>query len=112
MAAANRCIQYLYGIRQLGIQFDGQIPSPEFAVYTDASFADDPRDRKSSQGYLMTLFGGPIAWRSGKQDTITTSSTEAELLALTAVAKEAVAMMRLFVFNLLWQCCCSTPVTY
>jgi hypothetical protein len=96
MAAANRCIQYLYGTRQLGIQFDGQSSDPEFAVYTDASFADDPRDRKSSQGYLITLFGGPVAWKSGKQDTVTTSSTEAELLALTAVAKEAVATLRLF----------------
>ena len=42
------------------------------------------------------MFGGPIAWKSSKQDTITTSSTEAELLALTAVAKEAMAMLRLF----------------
>lgn len=55
-----------------------------------------PRDRKSSQDHLITLFGGPIAWKSGKQDTITTSSTEAELLALTAVAKEAIATLRLF----------------
>jgi hypothetical protein len=97
MAAANRCIQYLYGTRQLGIQFDGKQSShPELSVYTDASFADNPTDRKSSQGYLMTLFGGPIDWRSSKQDTVTTSSTEAELLALTAVAKEAMATLRLF----------------
>lgn len=102
MAAANRCIQYLYGTRQLGIQFNNRQlnsqldnDSSELAVYTDASFADN-KDRKSSQGYLITLFGGPIAWKSGKQDTITTSSTEAELLALTAVAKEAIATLRLF----------------
>jgi len=31
----------------------------------------------------MMLFGGPIAWRANKQDTVTTSSTEMELLALT-----------------------------
>jgi Reverse transcriptase (RNA-dependent DNA polymerase) len=97
MAAANRCIQYLYGTRQLGILYDGELSDDsELAVYTDASFADNLPDRKSSQGYLITLFGGPIAWKSGKQDTITTSSTEAELLALTAVAKEAVATLRLF----------------
>jgi hypothetical protein len=96
MAAVNRCIQYLYGTRQLGILYDGESNGPELAVYTDASFADDPRDRKSSQGHLLTLFGGPIAWKSGKQDTVTTSSTEAELLALTAVAKEAIATLRLF----------------
>ena len=44
----------------------------------------------------MTLFGGPIAWRANKQDTVTTSSTEAELLALSQTAKEGIFMSRLF----------------
>ena len=45
----------------------------------------------------MTLFGGPIAWRANKQDTVTTSSTEAELLAVSQTAKEAIFLGRLFV---------------
>jgi hypothetical protein len=44
----------------------------------------------------MTLFGGPIAWRANKQDTVTTLSTEAELLALSQTAKEAIFLSRLF----------------
>jgi hypothetical protein len=44
----------------------------------------------------MKLFGGPVAWRASKQDTITTSSTEAELLALSSTAKELRAIERLF----------------
>src|SRR5271170_6358816 len=44
----------------------------------------------------MKLFGGPIAWRANKQDTVTTSSTEAELLALSQTAKEAIFISRLF----------------
>ena len=43
----------------------------------------------------MKLFGGPIAWRANKQDTVTTSSTEAELLALSQTAKEAIFIQRL-----------------
>ena len=98
MAAANRCIQYLYGSRHLAILFDGLNNTEEkaFRAYTDSSFADDVQDRKSTQGYLLTLFGGPIAWKSGKQLTVTTSSTEAELLALSTAAKEAMAAVRLF----------------
>ena len=57
---------------------------------SDASFADNTLDRKTPQGYIMTLFGGPIAWRANKQDTVTTSSTEAELLAMSQIAKEAI----------------------
>ncbi|CCE32980.1 uncharacterized protein CPUR_06903 [Claviceps purpurea 20.1] len=61
-------------------------------------------DRKSSQGYAIKLFNGLIAWRASKQDTvtvtkchkvITTSTTEAELPALSQVAKEAMFTVRL-----------------
>src|SRR6266480_4937342 len=44
----------------------------------------------------MTLFGGVIAWRASKQDTVTTLSTEAELLSLSQTVKEAIFMSRLF----------------
>jgi hypothetical protein len=64
-------------------------------VASDASFADNTLDRKSSQGYTIKLFNGLIAWRSSKQDTVTTSTTEAELLALSQVAKEAMFISRL-----------------
>ena len=97
--AADRVIQYLYGTRNRAICY-GDIVSGtndmrdnggsrdgnearSFICANDASFADNTVDRKSSQGYIMTLFGGPIAWRANKQDTVTTSSTEAELLALS-----------------------------
>ena len=38
----------------------------------------------------MKLFGGAVAWRANKQDTVTTSSTKAELLAVPQTAKEAI----------------------
>ena len=43
----------------------------------------------------MLLFNEPIAWRVNKQDTITTSSIEAELLALSQTAKEAIFINQL-----------------
>jgi hypothetical protein len=96
-AAANRCIQYLYGTLNTGILFDGKRTyEREFEVFTDASYADDPLTRHSSQGWVMTLYGGPIAWNASKQTTVTTSSTEAELLSLSFAAKEVIATLRLF----------------
>jgi hypothetical protein len=61
-----------------------------FLCSSDAAFADDKLTRRSSDGYLFQLFGGAIDWRAAKQKTVTTSSTEAELLALLRTAKEAV----------------------
>ncbi|KOS37314.1 hypothetical protein ACN38_g11899 [Penicillium nordicum] len=58
--------------------------SVEFA--SDASFGDN-KDRKSSEGYICKLYGGPIDWKASKQKTVTTSTTEAELLALAEAGK-------------------------
>jgi hypothetical protein len=99
---AARVIQYLYGTRSKAICYGGDMEGREdsngarsFVCASDASFADNSVDRKSSQGYIMTLFGGPIAWRANKQDTVTTL-TETELLALSQMAKEAIFISRLF----------------
>ena len=43
----------------------------------------------------MKLFGGVIGWRANKQETVTTSTTEAELLALSQAAKEALFVSKL-----------------
>jgi hypothetical protein len=53
-------------------------------------------DRKGSQGFVVMYIRGSIAWRSNKQDTVTTSSTEAQFLALSQTAREALFIERLF----------------
>jgi len=92
--AADRAIRYLYHTRDRSICYG--VGNKALVCASDASFGDNTMDRKSSQGYIMMLFGGAIAWRANKQDTVTTSSTEAELLALSQAAKEALFMGRLF----------------
>src|SRR6185437_7552989 len=76
----------------LALQFGG---TDDFEVASDASFADNSIDRKSSQAFAMKLFDGLIGWRASKQDTVTTSTTEAELLALAQAAKESLYVSRL-----------------
>ena len=44
----------------------------------------------------MKLFNSPIAWQSIRQKTVTTSTTEAELLALSHTARETITICRLF----------------
>jgi hypothetical protein len=90
--AADRVLLYLYDTRLRSLELGG---GNCLEVASDASFADNTLDRKSSQGYIIKLFGGLIAWKANKQDTVTTSTTEAELLALSQVAKEAIFTSRL-----------------
>jgi hypothetical protein len=94
--AADRVIKYLYSTKNLCIRYGHNNATESFICASDSSFADNTIDRKSSQGYIMILFGGAIGWRANKQDTVTTSSTEAELLALSQIAKEGIFMSRLF----------------
>src|SRR6266702_4791051 len=75
---------------------DGRSKAQSFIYASNASFVDNSVDRKSSQGYIMKLFRGLIAWRANKQDMVTTLSTETELLALSQTAKEAIFISRLF----------------
>jgi len=90
--AADRVLLYLQRTQGLARQLGGEY---DLVVASDASFADNTLDRKSSQAYVMKLFGGLIGWRASKQDTVTTSTTEAELLALSQAAKEALYVSRL-----------------
>jgi hypothetical protein len=90
--AADRVLLYLQQTKALALELG---KGEGLEVASDASFADNTLDRKSSQGYAIKLFGGLVAWRASKQDTVTTSTTEAELLALSQVAKEAIFTSRL-----------------
>jgi len=96
MSAVNWTIRYLFGTRFLAIQYDAEHREMQLLIASDASFADDDESRRSSQGYTMSLFGGMIAWRAARQTTVTTSTTEAELLGVGYVAKETMALKRFF----------------
>ena len=96
-AAADQAISYLYGTKGLAIEFSADTDEANiFACSSDAAFADDKETRRSSEGYLFKLFGGAIEWHSTKQRSVTTSSTEAELLAVTHAAKELYWWKRFF----------------
>jgi hypothetical protein len=69
---------------------------PVFFGASDASFADDPLTRASSDGYLFKLFGMPIDWKATKQRSVTKSTTEAELYALSRAASELIWWNNLF----------------
>jgi hypothetical protein len=102
--AVDWTIRYLFGTRFLGIQYDAEHREMQMVLASDASFADDIETRRSSHGYTISLFSGLIAWKATRQDTVTTSTTEAELLGVAQLAKEVLALKRFF-FELCFSLC-------
>lgn len=47
------------------------------------------KDLKATSGYVSTLDGGTVAWKSSKQTLITRSTMAAELLALEIITGKA-----------------------
>ena len=57
---------------------------------TDSSFQSDHDDSRSVSGYIFTLNGGAICWKSSKQHTVADSVCEVEYIAASDAAKIAV----------------------
>ncbi|KAL0444151.1 UNVERIFIED_CONTAM: hypothetical protein Slati_2137800 [Sesamum latifolium] len=55
--------------------------------YSDASWI--AKNSGSNGGYVFTLGGGVVSWKSAKQTLITRSTFEAELCALDTIGIEA-----------------------
>ena len=60
--------------------------------YIDASFDTDLDDSKSQTGYMYTLNGGVVSWCSSKQSIVAGSTCEAEYMAASEAAHEAIWM--------------------
>ncbi len=87
-------MRYLRGTAKLGIYHSNEI-SNELIVYSDADWGGDINDRKSTSGYIFKLNGGAVSWRSKKQSCVALSAAEAEYVALSAAAQEAMWLKQL-----------------
>ena len=92
LQAAKRIVQYLKGTMNLGLiygQTTARDPLPYGLIgYADSKFARDPEDHKSVMGYCFFLNRAVVLWRSKKQQTISTSTTEAKYIAPGYTARE------------------------
>ena len=93
-SAVKRILRYLKGTVNYGLLFLRD-ESPELIGYSDADWAGDVSDRKSMSGYCFIMNGAAVAWSSKKQSCIALSTAEAEYVALSHAAQEAVWLARL-----------------
>ena len=93
--AVKRILAYLRGTIGHGIRYGGVENKKQLIAYTDADFAANIDDRRSTSGVLLMLNGGPIAWSSHRQKCVSLSTTESEYVAAAAGSKEIIWMRRL-----------------
>jgi hypothetical protein len=91
-AAAKHLLRYLKGTADRGIIYRRDSGPLRLVGYSDADWGANVDTRRSTTGYIFMLCGGPISWKSKLQPTVALSSTEAEYMALTAAAQEAIAL--------------------
>ncbi|GJY07802.1 retrotransposon protein, putative, ty1-copia subclass [Tanacetum coccineum] len=89
--AVKNILKYLRNTKDTFLVYGGN-PEAELQVkcYCDAGFETDRDDTKSQTGYVFVLNGGAVVWKSSKQSTTAQHATEAEYIAASEAAKEAV----------------------
>jgi hypothetical protein len=86
--AVRRIFCYLKGTKDLWLVL-GAAVDKAIVGYTDADGMSN-EDRHAISGYVFLVDGGAVSWSSKRQELVTLSTTEAEYVAATHAAKEAV----------------------
>jgi hypothetical protein len=84
----QRVFRYLAGTAELGIVYRRN--GAGLQSFSDSDWANDLDDRKSITGFILTIAGAPISWKSRKQRTVSLSSMESEYNASLAAAQEII----------------------
>ncbi|XP_062089599.1 secreted RxLR effector protein 161-like [Humulus lupulus] len=84
--AITRVLRYLQYTRNYGLNYTREPAVLE--GYTDASRISDIQDSKGTSGYVFTLGGATVSWKSSKQTVITRSTMESEFVALDKCSEE------------------------
>ena len=86
---AVKCIfRYLQGTKNVCLCFG--MSDIEIVGFTNANFAREVDDRKSTSGYVF-LFGGTIvSWLRKKQNCVAKSSIKAESISCSTIVSKAV----------------------
>jgi hypothetical protein len=93
--AALRTLGYVARTSDLCLTLGGAHAGTTLAGFTDASWADVPESRRSSQGYCFTLGSGMISWKATRSPAVALSTCEAELYGGASAVQELMWLKRL-----------------
>ncbi|PKI36750.1 hypothetical protein CRG98_042852 [Punica granatum] len=96
MIAAKRVVRYLKGTATFGVKFT---KGNQFKLcgFADSDWAGCVEDIRSTSGYCFTIGSGCFSWSSKKQEFLAQSTAEAEFMAASAAANQAIWLRKLLV---------------
>ena len=94
MTGVKRILRYLNGTYDLGL-LHRKDEMDECIGYSDADWAGDLDDRKSTSAYIFHMGRAAISWRSKRQACVALSTAEAEYMVLASAAQEALWLRQL-----------------
>ncbi|KAI3703981.1 hypothetical protein L1987_74182 [Smallanthus sonchifolius] len=84
--AVKNILRYLRRTKDMFLIFGGVKEELTVRCYTDASFQTDRDDSRSQSGFVFTLNGGAVSWKSSKQSVVADSTTKSEYIAASDAA--------------------------
>ena len=91
--AVKHLLKYLQSMKEAKLSLTKK--SGRLIGFSDANFANDLHDRKSTSGYIFYLYNFPISWKSKKQKCVSTSTCQPEQIALASACEEAINLRNL-----------------
>lgn len=98
-SAAKHVLRYLAGTADLALVYSAlghdRSPAPALTGSADADWHGCPVSFRSTTGYAFSSFGGTVSWCSRRQKTVALSTAEAEFMAASDAAKQALFLRHL-----------------
>lgn len=95
LVAVKQILRYVSGTTSYGLRYK-RGGSHKIIGYSDSSHNTDTDDGKSTTGHIFYFGETPISWCSQKQNTVALSSCEAEFMAATSAACQAIWLRSLY----------------
>jgi hypothetical protein len=94
LQSALRILRYVSGTKDQGLLYR-TVTAVQLANFTDADWAGNAADHRSTSGYAFSLGSAAVASSSKKQPTVALSSTEADYRGAVVATCEAIWLKRL-----------------
>jgi hypothetical protein len=85
-------VRYVGGTTSRGITYGGN--RQPLGFWCDANFAACKDTRRSTTGWVVTMYGGAVSWSRKKQATTVASTMDAEYQACGTAAREGISLRK------------------